>query len=90
MTAPMPVTDPSISDLETTATPDLGADDDWDRPLPPVARPGHRRRRRVTAGLAGLLLVIAGFIVGIQVEKRSVTPSAAAATLTPRQRWWHR
>ncbi len=84
MTAPMPVTDPSISDVETTAvTPDLGADDDWDRPLPPVARPGQRRLRRVTAGLAGLLLLIAGFIVGIQVEKRSATPTAAAATLTP-------
>ena len=58
-----------------------GGTDEWDNPLPPPP-PSHPGRRRITAGLGAAVLLVAGFLVGIQVEKRSVTPAAAATTST--------
>ncbi|HVA22302.1 MAG TPA: hypothetical protein VNN74_09440 [Candidatus Micrarchaeia archaeon] len=74
---------PTLDDPTGAGAPVLPADradGAWDPPQPPAARPGGRRMRRVTGVLAAAVLLVAGFVAGIQVEKRSgVTPAPTTA-----------
>ncbi len=65
------------------SSPDLepiepGDPEAWDPPAAPAAR--GRRWVRVTLGLAGAVLLVAGFLAGIEVEKHTGSPAAVAAT----------
>jgi hypothetical protein len=62
-------------------------DDDWepgaDDPMVPSGRRRHRLVKPLTVALTGLMLATAGFIAGVQVQKRQKDGGSATAVARP-------